>query len=59
MGGLWALLTILGPILLGLVLIYAVVRNRTRAGRRGIQHTERATRRLREEIAREEQDERG
>ncbi|MBB4642438.1 hypothetical protein [Rhizorhapis suberifaciens] len=58
MGGLWALLTILGPILLGLVLIYAIVRNRTRGGKRGIEHTERATRRMHEQIAREEQDDR-
>lgn len=56
MGGLWALVTILGPILLGLVLIYALVRNRTRAGKRGIAHTERATRRLHKQIAQEESD---
>ena len=59
MGGLWALLTILGPILLGLALIYAVLRNRARASRREIDRTERATRRMHRQIAREEREDVG
>jgi hypothetical protein len=59
MGGLWALLTILGPILLGLVLLYAVLRNRARASRREIDRTERATRRMHRQIAREEKEDGG
>ena len=58
MGGLWALVTILGPILLGLALLYAILRNRTRAGRRGIGHTERATRQTHQQIAQEEKEDR-
>lgn len=59
MGGLWALMTILGPILLGLALLYAVLRNRARASRREIDRTERATRRMRQQIAREEKEDGG
>lgn len=59
MGGLWALVTILGPILLGLALLYAILRNRTRSGRRGLDRTERATRRMYQEIAQEEREDRG
>ncbi|WP_147414241.1 hypothetical protein [Sphingomonas gilva] len=42
-GGLWGLLTILGPIVLAAVLIWAILRNR--GNRRGIERTEDATRR--------------
>ena len=59
MGGLWALVTILGPILLGLALLYAILRNRAGASRRGIDRTERATRRVHREIAQEDGEDRG
>jgi hypothetical protein len=59
MGGLWALITILGPILLGLALLYAILRNRARASRRDIDRTERATRRVHRELAQEDKEDRG
>lgn len=59
MGGLWALMTILGPILLGLALLYAVLRNRARASRREIDRTERATRRVHQQIAQEDKEDGG
>ena len=59
MGGLWALVTILGPILLGLALLYAILRNRARASRREIDRTERATRRVHQQIAQEDKEDGG
>lgn len=59
MGGLWALMTILGPILLGLALLYAVLRNRVRASRREIDRTARATRRVHQQIAQEDKEDGG
>ncbi|QPQ54583.1 hypothetical protein IC614_09630 [Allosphingosinicella flava] len=41
----WSLITILGPILLAAVLLWAIVRNR-KASRRDIERTEQATRDL-------------
>lgn len=46
-GGLWGLLTILGPIVLAAVLIWAMLHNRS--SRREIERTEEATKRLYEE----------
>ena len=54
MGGLWAIMTILGPVLLGLILLYALIRNRRHRSRKEIERTEQATRRLHEQTAREE-----
>ena len=54
MGGLWAIMTILGPVLLGLILLYALIRNRRNSSRKEIERTEQATRRLHEQMAREE-----
>lgn len=54
MGGLWSIVTIVGPIVLALVLLYALLRNRRHSSRAEIERTEQATRRLHEEIAREE-----
>lgn len=59
MGGLWALMTILGPILLALALLYAVLRNRARASRRDIDRTERATRRVHQQIAQDDKEDGG
>ncbi|WP_156680306.1 hypothetical protein [Sphingomonas profundi] len=44
MEGLWSLITIVGPILLAAVLIYALVTNRRRT-RAQVERTEEATRR--------------
>lgn len=57
MGGLWSIMTIVGPIVLALVLIYALLKNRRHSGRAEIERTEQATRRLQEEIARDEKKE--
>ena len=54
MGSLWTLITIVGPILLILALVWAVARNRkTRVSEA---ETERATHDLNEEIDRESRD---
>jgi hypothetical protein len=58
MGGLWSVVTVLGPILLGLVLIYALLRNRRRRSQQDIARTEQATRRLHEQIAQDEKEDR-
>lgn len=50
MEGLWPIITVVGPILLVIVLIWAVVRNRY--ARADIARTERAARELREDIDR-------
>ena len=46
-GGLWGLLTILGPIVLAAALIWAMLHNRS--SRREIERTEEATKKLYEE----------
>lgn len=45
-GGIWSLAVIIGPILLIIVLLWAILRNRASATRSNIEHTERATREL-------------
>ena len=51
-GGGWAIITIVGPALLALVLLWALLRNRKRSRPSDIDRTERATRDLyREENA--------
>lgn len=52
---LWAFMIIGGPILLGLVLIYAVVKNKTSRGRQSKSVTEQATRDLRDKLNQEDQ----
>jgi hypothetical protein len=52
---LWAFMIIGGPILLGLVLIYAVIKNKTSRGRQPESVTEQATRDLRDRLNREDQ----
>lgn len=54
MGSLWGVMTIVGPILLGLALLYALLRNRaeTRPGDRAA--SDRAAARLRHELDRED-----
>lgn len=58
MEGIWPIVTILGPILLIGVLIWAFVRNRRSASRGEIARAERGARELREEIEEENADER-
>ncbi|HEX5536293.1 MAG TPA: hypothetical protein VFX27_03790 [Sphingobium sp.] len=50
----WGFVIIGGPILLGLVLGWALWRNRQQRTRESVEETERATRRLREELDRED-----
>ena len=52
-GGLWSVMTVVGPILLGLVLLYALLRNRQRSARQRAV-TEQATRDLQEQLNRED-----
>ena len=42
-GGSWSIITILGPILLGAVLLWAMLRNRKKSDPADIDRTERAT----------------
>lgn len=51
-GSLWGVMTIVGPIVLGIVLIWAIVNNRTSKAEK--QRTEDATRRMHEEQNRED-----
>ena len=53
MEGIWPIVTVLGPILLIGVLIWAFVRNRRSASRAEIERAERGARELREEIEEE------
>ncbi|MEK7343313.1 MAG: hypothetical protein AABZ73_05765 [Pseudomonadota bacterium] len=50
----WGLVTIGGPILLGLVLIFVIVSNRKHRNPREIARTEQATRDLRERLNEED-----
>lgn len=50
----WGFVIIGGPILLGLVLGWALWRNRQQRTRESVEETERATRNLREELDRED-----
>ncbi len=50
----WGFVIIGGPILLGLVLGWALWRNRQQRTRESVEETERATRSLREELDRED-----
>ena len=51
-GGSWGIVTIVGPVLLALVLLWALLRNRKRSRPSDVDRTERATRDLyREENA--------
>ena len=51
-GGLWGIMTIVGPILLAAVLLWAIMHNRTSKAQKD--RTEEATRRVREEQNRED-----
>lgn len=50
MGNLWGVVTILGPILLAAVILWALLRNRQRETPRDLARTEAATERLYEEV---------
>ena len=54
MGGLWSVMTVVGPIILALVILYALFRNRKASSDQEIARTERGTRELREELNRED-----
>lgn len=54
MGGLWGVMTVVGPIVLALVILYALFRNKTASSDRDIARTERGTRELREQLNRED-----
>jgi len=49
-GGLWAVVTVLGPILFAVVLIYVFVRNKTQKNKPPFEVSERGARHLREEL---------
>jgi cytochrome c-type biogenesis protein CcmH/NrfF len=53
-GNLWALATLVGPILLGAILLWALLRNRKRETPEEVARTEAATHRLYEEEDRED-----
>ncbi len=54
MGELWSLLTVLGPILIGLVLIWAIIRNRRQRTMRCEARTEAGTHDLYDQLDRED-----
>lgn len=54
MENLWALMTIVGPILLGGVLLWAILRNRQQRTPQSEARTERATHELYDEMERED-----
>jgi len=54
MGRLWMLAVVIGPILLALALAWAIWRNRRETGPGDIEQTERATKRLHEQIEEED-----
>lgn len=54
MGELWSLLTVLGPVLLGLVLIWALIRNRKERTAQSEARTESGTRNLYDRLDRED-----
>ena len=49
-GGLWAVVTVLGPILFAVALIYVFVRNKTQKNKPPVEVSERGARRLREKL---------
>ncbi|HEY9578783.1 MAG TPA: hypothetical protein VIR65_02845 [Rhizorhapis sp.] len=54
MGGLWSILTVLGPILIAVVVIWAIWRTRRETRPGDVARTEAATRDLRNDIDRED-----
>ena len=56
-GSLWSVLTIVGPLLLGAVLLWALLRNRAHSSPAEIERTEQATRELYQEEDRAHRDE--
>jgi len=59
MGSLWTLVTILGPILLGVVLIYAIWRNKRETGPGDEARSDRAAKVLRDQLDREDKQREG
>ena len=53
-GGLWAVMTVLGPILFGVALIYVLLRNRLQKNKPSKEISERGARRLREDLDEED-----
>ncbi|GLT00405.1 hypothetical protein GCM10007897_17910 [Sphingobium jiangsuense] len=53
-GEIWSIVIIGGPILLALVLLYALLRNRTQRNQPPMDVTERGTRELREQLDRDD-----
>lgn len=53
-GGLWAVVTVLGPILFGVALIYVLVRNRTQKNKPPKSVSEQGAHRLREQLNEED-----
>lgn len=53
-GEIWSIVIIGGPILLALVLLYALLRNRTQRNQAPMDVTERGTRELREQLDRDD-----
>lgn len=51
-GGFWGIMTIVGPIILGIAIIWAIMHNRTSKAQK--QRTEDATRRLYDQEARDD-----
>lgn len=54
MGNLWGVATVIGPLLLGVVILWAVMRNRKRETPQDLARTEAATHRLYEEEDRDD-----
>ncbi len=54
MGNLWGIATIVGPLLLGAVILWAILRNRKRETPQDLARTEAATHRLYEDEDRED-----
>ncbi|HTH29482.1 MAG TPA: hypothetical protein VL918_13585 [Sphingobium sp.] len=56
MEALWAVMTVIGPILLMAVMIWAILRNRQQRTQASQDRTERATRQLYEQLDREDKE---
>ncbi|MFT3965359.1 MAG: hypothetical protein QM690_05710 [Sphingobium sp.] len=54
MEGIWGIVTILGPVLLGAVLLWAMIRNRQQSTPQSEARTERATREFYDRMDRED-----
>lgn len=55
MEGIWGIVTIVGPILLGATLLWAIIRNRQQSSSASKAHTEQATRKLYDESGRQDE----